>query len=80
MSETPTMTPAQARALEAAKDVHDLGILWIPETIGEHSAARALVRRGVLFAVNGVRHEETGQECRGYGVVGLTYPYMKLAH
>jgi hypothetical protein len=69
-------TPQDA-ALEAAKELYERGLLWIPSNIGQHAAARALVRRGILFVVNGVRHEESGEEVRGYGVAGLAYPCLK---
>lgn len=73
---TAKKTPQDA-ALEAAKDLHERGLLWIPSDIGQHAAARALVRRGVLFVRNGVRHEESGEEMRGYGVVGLAYACLE---
>lgn len=68
------MTKHQEEALEAAKSLHQRGLYLCPVNIAEHSAARALVRRGLLFIQDGVRHEETGNEVRGYGLVGAEYP------
>lgn len=68
------LTDKQKEALEAAKELHQRGLYYCPRHIGEHSAARALLNAKLLFRKDGVRHEETGNEVRGYGVVGLSYP------
>lgn len=68
------LTKHQQQALDDAKEVSQRGLYWCPSSIAGHSAARALARRGLLFVVDGVRHEETGHEGRGYGVVGVEYP------
>lgn len=68
------MTTPQVAALENAKTMSEQGLYYCPLAIGGHSAARALVRRGLLFIKRGVRHQETGEEVTGYGVVGLSYP------
>lgn len=73
---TAKKTPQDA-ALQAAVFMHERDLLWIPSDIGQHAAARALARRGVLFVRDGVRHEESGQEVRGYGVVGLAYACLE---
>ena len=68
------MSPAQGRELKSAEELHERGLYYIPRDIAGHSACAALVRRGVLFTKPGVRHEETGFEVLGYGIVGRTYP------
>ena len=68
------LSDKQKEALESAKELHQRGLYYCPRDIGEHSAARALLKIGLLFRKDGVRHEETGNEVRGYGVTGLPYP------
>lgn len=72
---TPTyLNASQEEALADAKELHARGLYYCPADIAGHSVARALVRRGMLFTKDGVRHEETGREGRAYGVAGLVYP------
>jgi hypothetical protein len=68
------LSDKQKETLESAKELHQRGLYYCPRDIGEHSTARALLNAGLLFRKDGVRHEETGNEVRGYGVVGLSYP------
>lgn len=68
------MTPRQSKLIEVARDLFLRGLFYCPRSIGEHATARSLVRAGELAVVDGVRHEETGTEGRGYRIVGAKYP------
>lgn len=57
----PELTREQRHVLECAARLAADGLLYMPEDIGGHSRARALVRRGFLSNAGEGYNEETGR-------------------
>ncbi len=62
----PELTREQRHVLECVARLAADGLLYMPEDIGGHSRARALVRRGLLSNAGEGHNEETARIGRAY--------------